>query len=89
MLAVVGELGYTHPTPIQAAGIPVLLAGRDLIGQSKTGSGKTAAFALPILQRLDLANRSVQALVLNVNRLGADPRTRALVEELSMQGVAS
>ena len=64
LLAVVGELGYTHPTPIQTAGIPALLAGRDLIGQSKTGSGKTAAFALPILQRLDLANRSVQALVL-------------------------
>ena len=64
LLAVVGELGYTQPTPIQAAGIPALLAGRDLIGQSKTGSGKTAAFALPILQRLNLGNRSVQALVL-------------------------
>jgi ATP-independent RNA helicase DbpA len=64
LLAVVGELGYTLPTPIQAAGIPALLAGRDLIGQSKTGSGKTAAFALPILQRMDLGNRSVQALVL-------------------------
>ncbi len=64
LLAVVGALGYTQPTPIQAAGIPALLAGRDLIGQSKTGSGKTAAFALPILERMDLGNRSVQALVL-------------------------
>ena len=64
LLAVVGELGYVHPTPIQRESIPVLLAGKDLVGQSKTGSGKTAAFALPILQRLDLSNRSVQALVL-------------------------
>jgi len=64
LLAVVGELGYTHPTPVQSASIPALLAGRDLIGQSKTGSGKTAAFALPILQRLRVETRAVQALVL-------------------------
>ena len=64
LFAVVKELGYTQPTPIQAAGIPALLAGRDLIGQSKTGSGKTAAFALPILEGLDLGVRSLQALVL-------------------------
>jgi ATP-independent RNA helicase DbpA len=64
LLAVVDELGYTQPTPIQAASIPALLAGRDLIGQSKTGSGKTAAFALPILQGLDLGARVLQALVL-------------------------
>ncbi|MEZ6015970.1 MAG: ATP-dependent RNA helicase DbpA [Planctomycetota bacterium] len=64
LLAVVAELGYTQPTPIQAAGIPALLAGRDLIGQSKTGSGKTAAFTLPILQRIELAERALQALVL-------------------------
>ena len=64
LLAVVGELGYAHPSPIQRESIPELLAGKDLVGQSKTGSGKTAAFALPILQRLDLSNRSVQALVL-------------------------
>jgi ATP-independent RNA helicase DbpA len=62
--AVVSELGYTHPTPIQAAAIPALLAGRDLVGQSKTGSGKTAAFALPILQATDLDTRTVQALVM-------------------------
>jgi ATP-independent RNA helicase DbpA len=61
---VVADLGYAQPTPIQAASIPALLAGKDLIGQSKTGSGKTAAFVLPILQGLDVANRSLQALVL-------------------------
>jgi len=63
LLTVVGELGYTQPTPIQAAAIPPLLAGRDVLGRSKTGSGKTAAFALPILQGVDLGTRSVQALV--------------------------
>ena len=64
LLHVVAELGYTQPTPIQEASIPTLLAGRDLIGQSKTGTGKTAAFALPILERMNLAQRSLQALVL-------------------------
>jgi ATP-independent RNA helicase DbpA len=64
LIAVVGELGYTALTPIQAQCIPHLLAGKDLIGQSKTGSGKTAAFALPILQRIDMGQRTLQALVL-------------------------
>ncbi|MFT5049138.1 MAG: ATP-independent RNA helicase DbpA [Chlamydiales bacterium] len=64
LLAVIDDLGYTQPTPIQAASIPALLAGQDLIGQSKTGSGKTAAFALPILQRMELEQRALQALVL-------------------------
>ena len=64
LLTVLGELGHTTPTPVQVQSIPPLLAGRDLIGRSKTGSGKTAAFALPILQRLDLERRAVQALVL-------------------------
>ncbi len=64
LLAVVAELGYVEMTPIQARGIPVLLAGDDLIGQAKTGSGKTAAFALPILERLPADNRGPSALVL-------------------------
>ncbi|MHC4959739.1 MAG: ATP-dependent RNA helicase DbpA [Planctomycetota bacterium] len=64
LLAVVRELGYVEMTPIQAKGIPVLLAGKDLVGQAKTGSGKTAAFALPILQDLSLHRHGPQALVL-------------------------
>jgi ATP-independent RNA helicase DbpA len=61
---VVAELGFLQPTPVQARAIPLLLAGRDLIGQSTTGSGKTAAFGLPILQKLDLGARHPQALIL-------------------------
>src|SRR5437899_2432389 len=64
LLAVVRELGYVQMTPIQARSIPLLLAGKDVIGQSRTGSGKTAAFSLPLLSRLDLSRRSLQALVL-------------------------
>lgn len=64
LLDVVQELGYSTPTPIQSAAIPALLSGRDLAGQSKTGSGKTAAFALPILQAIDVGSRTLQALVL-------------------------
>ena len=64
LVQVTQELGYQAPTDIQAAAIPALLAGRDLIGKSKTGSGKTAAFALPMLQRLDLGRRELQGLVL-------------------------
>ena len=61
---VVAELGFATPTPVQARAIPLLLAGRDLIGQSTTGSGKTAAFALAILQKLRRGERHPQALIL-------------------------
>ncbi len=57
-------LGYEEPTPIQRETIPPLLAGRDLLGQAATGTGKTAAFALPLLQRLTPGGRHPQALVL-------------------------
>ncbi len=64
ILKVVEELGFKAMTPIQEQALPILLSGRDLIGQSKTGSGKTAAFAIPILQKIDLSNRSLQAIVI-------------------------
>ena len=64
LVSVVHDLGYTHPSPIQSEAIPALLSGQDVIGQSQTGSGKTAAFALPILQKIELERRELQALVL-------------------------
>lgn len=64
LLTVLQELGFDKLTPIQAESLPVLLSGKDLIGQSKTGSGKTAAFALPILNKIKLQSQNLQALVL-------------------------
>src|SRR6186997_13857 len=61
-------VGYETPTAIQERTIPVLLAGRDLIGQAQTGTGKTAAFALPILEKIDVKSRDTQALVLTPTR---------------------
>jgi ATP-dependent RNA helicase DeaD len=58
------DVGYESPSPIQAATIPVLLSGVDMLGQAQTGTGKTAAFALPALSRIDLAGREPQVLVL-------------------------
>ncbi len=63
LLAAVKDLGFEELTPIQAESIPLLLQGKDLVGQSKTGSGKTAAFALPLLHALDLGQRELQGLV--------------------------
>ncbi len=62
------DVGYEHPSPIQAATIPVLLENRDVLGQAQTGTGKTAAFALPILSRIDLRQTAPQALVLAPTR---------------------
>ena len=68
LLRVLTELGYEAPSPIQAATIPILLDNRDVLGQAQTGTGKTAAFALPILSRLDLRQAAPQALVLAPTR---------------------
>ncbi|MBP1690479.1 MAG: helicase, superfamily [Deltaproteobacteria bacterium] len=69
LIEAVADMGYTRPTPIQDEAIPVALAGRDLIGCAATGTGKTAAFLLPILQRLSTGQRNVcRALVLSPTR---------------------
>lgn len=64
----IAELDYTKPTPIQQESIPYLLAGEDLIGQAQTGTGKTAAFALPLLSAINKANKEAQALILAPTR---------------------
>jgi ATP-dependent RNA helicase DeaD len=64
VLSALADVGYEAPTPIQAQTIPVLLAGRDMLGQAQTGTGKTAAFALPALSQIDLASHEPQVLVL-------------------------
>ena len=68
LLRVLNELGYESPSPIQAATIPLLMSSRDVLGQAQTGTGKTAAFALPILGRLDIRQSAPQALVLAPTR---------------------
>lgn len=64
VLKALSDLGYETPTPIQAATIPRLLEGSDVVGQAQTGTGKTAAFALPLLSQIDVSERVPQALVL-------------------------
>ena len=68
VLAAIESSGYTTPTPIQAQTIPLLLKGRDVLGQAQTGTGKTAAFALPLVDRIDLFNKQTQVLVLTPTR---------------------
>src|SRR6187399_2522347 len=68
VLEALTAVGYEAPSPIQAETIPPLLAGRDLLGQAQTGTGKTAAFTLPILSKLTMDQRSPQALVLAPTR---------------------
>ncbi|MPV57776.1 ATP-dependent RNA helicase DbpA [Burkholderia sp. HI2761] len=71
-LANLAQLGYVDMTPIQAASLPIALAGQDLIAQAKTGSGKTAAFSLALLSRLDTRSFDVQAMILCPTRELAD-----------------
>ena len=68
LLSVLQEVGYESPSPIQARAIPPLLQGEDLLGHAPTGTGKTAAFALPLLARLDAGKKEVQAMVLTPTR---------------------
>ena len=68
VLSILTELGYTEPTPIQSAMIPLMLAGHDVLGQAQTGTGKTAAFALPILHNIEPGRGDVQALIVAPTR---------------------
>lgn len=68
LLSTLKEKGYSEPSPIQRAAFPELMLGRDLVGQAQTGTGKTAAFALPILERLQTGQKTPQALVLAPTR---------------------
>lgn len=68
LLRAIKDLGYETPSPIQAATIPLLLQGRDVLGTAQTGTGKTAAFALPVLENLDLGQKTPQVLVLAPTR---------------------
>ncbi len=87
LMQAVAALGFVEPTPIQAAVIPVMLTGADVIGQAQTGTGKTAAFALPILQNLTSGERSIQALVLCPTRELALQVAGAITEFGAPQGV--
>jgi ATP-dependent RNA helicase DeaD len=85
------ELGFVDPTPIQEEAIPELLAGHDMIGQAQTGTGKTAAFGLPLLQYLDPADKEVQAIVLTPTRelcIQVTQALRSYAEHLDIEVVA-
>jgi ATP-dependent RNA helicase DeaD len=68
LIKVLNEIGYETPTPIQSQAIPHLLAGRDILGHAPTGTGKTAAFALPLLSGIDVKNKKIQVLTLTPTR---------------------
>src|ERR1700757_5017447 len=68
VLRATADVGYESPSAIQAATIPALMAGSDMVGLAQTGTGKTAAFAIPILSKIDTNNKATQALVLAPTR---------------------
>src|ERR687887_1831856 len=91
LMRALDELGYELPTPIQEQAIPELLAGHDVIGQAQTGTGKTAAFGLPLLQYLDPESDEVQAVVLTPTRelcIQVTQALRAYAEHLPIEVIA-
>lgn len=68
LLRAITEMGFEQPSPIQAKAIPVILEGKDIVGQAQTGTGKTAAFGIPLLQMIDTKNKNLQAIVLSPTR---------------------
>ena len=91
ILQALDELGYEQPSPIQEQAIPVLLGGNDMIGQAQTGTGKTAAFGLPLLQYIDPADNATQAIVLTPTRelcIQVTQALRSYAEHLEVNVVA-
>jgi ATP-dependent RNA helicase DeaD len=91
ILTTLGELGYEQPTPIQEQAIPELLAGHDVIGQAQTGTGKTAAFGLPLLTNLDPDSHDTQAIVLTPTRelcIQVTQALRSYAEHLGIEVLA-
>ncbi|HJJ54831.1 MAG TPA: DEAD/DEAH box helicase [Methanocorpusculum sp.] len=68
LLSAISDMGFEEPTPIQQMAIPQILDGKDVTGQAQTGTGKTAAFGIPLIEKLDPENRSIQAIVLSPTR---------------------
>ena len=68
LTAALNDMGFLNPTPIQAASIPHLLAGEDVLGKAQTGTGKTAAFSLPLLNKLNLEQHKPQSIILAPTR---------------------
>jgi ATP-dependent RNA helicase DeaD len=87
ILAALRDVGYESPSPIQEQAIPVLLDGRDVIGQAQTGTGKTAAFGLPMIQGVESSDHDVQALVLTPTRELCIQVTQALRTYGSRKGI--
>src|SRR4051794_7967028 len=87
VLDALSHLGYDQPTPIQEQTIPLLLEGRDVIGQAQTGTGKTAAFGLPLIEYVDASSEDVEALVLTPTRELCIQVTQALRAYGSKKGV--
>ncbi len=87
MLEALRDVGYENPSPIQEQSIPALLEGRDMIGQAQTGSGKTAAFGLPLMEYVDPTDSDVQALVLTPTRELCIQVTQALRSYGARKGV--
>jgi ATP-dependent RNA helicase DeaD len=91
ILEALDELGYTEPTAIQEQTIPALLGGQDVIGQAQTGTGKTAAFGLPLLQYLDPSSEETQAIVMTPTRelcIQVTQALRSYAEHLDIEIVA-
>ena len=68
IMKAIEDMGFEEPTPIQKASIPAAMEGKDLIGQAQTGTGKTAAFGIPILEKIDMTEKGPQAIVLSPTR---------------------